>query len=109
MDAATFAGLTIWIDGEQMTPREVEAAVSVRHIPGGNTSYIDLGGVNVQTLSVTIFLQNNAEYTALFSRVGTVGSLNYYGGSFQAILNSLSQTKIFPSGQQYADANFTLL
>jgi hypothetical protein len=90
-------------------PLEVTADVSVRRIPGGNTSYVDVGGVNLQRLSITAHLTSDAQRIALAAKVGTQGSLVYEDGTVTAVLVSMRRSQRYPGDHQFADLEFVIL
>jgi hypothetical protein len=71
---ATFNGASFRIlhGGHQ---RKREAAVSVRHIPGSDMSYVDLGGRMAGGGSYSVYFESYGQYTALLAQIGQQGSL----------------------------------
>lgn len=105
---ATFNGASFRIlhGGHQ---RQREAAVSVRHIPGSDTSYVDLGGQMAGSGSYSVYFENEGEYTGLRNQVGQEGSLTYGDGTFPAILASLTLDTRYPGDHRFGTAEFVLL
>lgn len=85
-----------------------EAAVSVRHVPAGNVTYIDRGGIQAARLSGTVKLDSLADLTSLRALLGTSGTLSYSEGDFAATLLSLSRQRVTPNGVQLVDAEWVL-
>lgn len=102
-DGATFTILR----GQEDRTREAD--VSVRRVPGGDVTVIDLGGVGPERLSVPILLADEAEYQALRAKVGVQGTLVWAEGTHTAILVRLGAGNVYPSGQRQATAEFLLL
>lgn len=66
------------------------ADVNVRHIPGGNISYVDLGGIVARTINLTIYI-TAANLVTLLGKVGASGSLVYIEETVTAILQNISR------------------
>ncbi|HXT34783.1 MAG TPA: hypothetical protein VN837_04320 [Chloroflexota bacterium] len=48
---------------------------NTRHIPGGNTSYIDIGGLTAPVLTTELFFSTSAAFAAFASLIGKTGVL----------------------------------
>jgi hypothetical protein len=105
---ASFGG-AIFRQKAYALPLDVTAEVSVEHIPGGNTSYIDIGGVNVDRLSIAVHLTSDAQRIALAAKVGTQGSLVYEDGTVTAVLVSMRRSRRYPNDHQFADLEFVIV
>ena len=74
MPRATFAGVTfdLLLDGLQDTH---EGMTTVREMPrAGTTAYVDLGGPLLHRRTVTIQVDNEADYLTLAALPGTAGA-----------------------------------
>lgn len=105
--ANTFGGVTLTIRDRSIS-REDGADVSVRHIPGGSTSYVDLGGTTAPTLKMKLFFETFADYLTVAALVNTEDTLVYDDGTFTAVLRGLSLSDRFTYGEVLADASFVL-
>jgi hypothetical protein len=105
---ATFNGASFRIlhGGHQ---RKREAAVSVRHIPGSDMSYVDLGGRMAGGGSYSVYFESYGQYTALLAQIGQQGSLTYHDGTFTAILTSLTLNTRYPGDHRFGTAEFVIL
>lgn len=99
----------IFIQKASSLSLETTADVSVRHIPGGNISYIDLGGNQADKFAITAYFATTAARAAIRAKVGTQGSLVYQDGTVMAILVSMRQNERYPGDQQFADLEFLLV
>jgi hypothetical protein len=106
---ATFGAVAIYMDSKTRPARSYEAAVSVRHIPGGNNAFIDIGGIRPGTLSVTLLFPTEAAFTSLLSLLGTQAALMSDVYSGQAILTRLGRDEVYAAGESTGSAEFVLL
>lgn len=104
---ATFGGLTFVLIATKPGFSQ-QGTVSVRHIPGGNTSYVDVAGRELPSMSGRVHLTTLADFTTLRGLVGTSGTLVYSEGSFAAVLIGVSRDRVMPSGRQIVDVEFVL-
>jgi hypothetical protein len=89
--------------------RSRDSAMTIQHIPGGTTVYIDVGGALNVTLGMQIFLSSAANYIALENFVGRQGTLVYVDGTAACtLLKSLNRKSRLPNGQTFASAEFIL-
>lgn len=85
-----------------------ESATTTRHIPGGNNSYVDLGGQKPRRLPYAIYC-TATEFTNLLARVGQQGTLvTTLDGTSGAVLLNLSRSTTWPDGAKEATAEFEL-
>lgn len=85
-----------------------ESAATVLHIPGGNNSYVQLGGRLPRKLSYLIYC-TAAEFTNLLGQVGQSGTLvTTIDGTSGAVLMSLSRSSTWPDGAKEGTAEFEL-
>ena len=93
------------------TGRDSGADVSERHMPGGATTYIDIGGPTTQRLSLTLFFVLAADYEQLVTQRGQVGTLSFIDGSYTALLVKVQRTtrNLATGGETHATAEFILL
>jgi hypothetical protein len=96
MPRATFAGVTFdfLLNGLQDTH---EGMTTVREVPGGTTSYVDLGGPLLHRRTVTIKVDSEADYLTLAALPGTAaasGSLisTAEGAAQDVVLLSIART-----------------
>jgi hypothetical protein len=98
MPRATFAGITFDLLVDGLDDRH-EGMTTVREIPGsaaagGPVAYVDLGGPLLQRRSVTILVDNEANYLFLGALPGTSGAsgtLTTDEGDQAAVLLSVSR------------------
>lgn len=104
---ASFGGTTFnnLVQGEG---RETAAEISVAHIPGGDTSYIDRGGRTLDRLRIAMYFPTLAGYAALRAKVGTSATLTTTEGSWPATLERLSRSQRTPAGEVMATGEFIL-
>lgn len=90
--------------------REQQAAVSVRQIPGGNTSYIDFMGVQLRKVTLALFFTPASAYDTFEAQVGNTGTLTYVDGTFTAMLTSLKRTdrNLSTTGETHGEATFLI-
>lgn len=87
--------LSVLADG---VPRKTSPDISLRHIPGGATTYIDIGGANLLTIDLSVLFTTGSwaiAYEALEGQPGTlVGAVTDIGGSagsVPVIFNSIQR------------------
>ena len=101
---------TITFDVLATTPGgELAVEVSHMHIPGGSTSYMDIGGVLPETLELACHFATDAVYDTMRAALrGTASAtLAYWGGTYPSVLlTDLRRTFRAPSGHNFADATF---
>lgn len=106
---ASFAGATFRALHRNSTEGSHSAAVSVRHIPGSDTSYVDLGGQTPDEISVNIWFEDGGQYTALRALRGQEGALDLGDGAQQAVLLSVQANDPYSDGRRYGSARFVIL
>jgi hypothetical protein len=106
---ATFNGVSFHYERTAATQRAVAAAVSVRHIPGGDTVYIDVGGRLPRSLTIAVIFDDAANAAAFEGQVGNSGTLVSTPYTGLALLRSVTSGAVQPTGQIYASAEFVLL
>lgn len=85
------------------------SATTVRHIPGGNISYLDHGGLELPTLKGQAQLVSFADLILLQSIQDASGTLTYSEAVYTATLRSCSRTKATGRGDvQFANVEFVL-
>lgn len=82
--------------------RGQEGLVSVRKIPGGDTTYIDLGGRQPLRLTADLFVPTDAALATLESLVATQATLSYTEGTFSAVLLRVQRQR-----REHDGANWT--
>lgn len=83
-----------------------DADVTERHIPGGNSTYVDRAGRKLPRISGTAKLAAFADLTSLRAQLGETGTLVYSEGSFAAVLLRVNRSQSLPSGVQFAEVEF---
>ena len=78
---------------------EQTAAVTVRHIPGGNNAYIDRGGQRPATMSGAAKLDSFAEFTTLRSLVGSECTLTYSEATYTVVLTDVRRRQVLKNAQ----------
>jgi hypothetical protein len=88
--------LIVLADG---VPRKATPEVSVRHIPGGYTSYVDLGGATLPEIDVSARFDVAADALAFEqlqgqagTLVGAVADIGGTGGSVPVVLADVQRT-----------------
>lgn len=74
------------------------AAISVRHCPGGDTTYVDYGGRMAGEWRGLVRLANVAALNSLATKIGVSGTLSLDGSSYTAVLLGLDEVKLAPVG-----------
>lgn len=86
--------------------RNTGSDVSVRHIPGGNVTYIDRGGRHHTVLRLTLYIPDPAELAALEAKANDEDTLTYLEGIATAILENVDSSDYWTDGQQRVTATF---
>ncbi len=92
-------------------PLEVEssAEVSIRHIPGGDNNYIDLGGQLPERVRYQVYTSTQAAWTNLKAKRGITGTLTTTrDGTVTATLISARRLKVWPGGQTEGSLDFVV-
>ena len=107
---SSFAGTTIYVLADGI-PRKSAADVTIRHMPGGNTSYIDIGGRQLQELDLSLYFAAALDAVAFEGLEGTVGTLEVPDGTYTALLMTLQRTTrgLSSTGDTVLTATFMLL
>lgn len=110
---ATFAPTTgatvtfsLLLDGAGL---EATAAVNVRHIPGGNVSYIDNGGQELPTFKCRGKFATFAAMYALMLLAGQTGVLTYSEAVMTVKLRSVSRSRAMGTGVQLANLDLVVV
>lgn len=107
---ASFDGTTIYIlQRDRSLPLDYDSEISVRHIPGGDSSVVDLGGKTLAGLSLPLRFANQAAFDTIAAKRQTQGTLVYDAGTYTAILKRLRQTRYHKDGTNEADAEFVII
>ena len=106
----SFNGITLIITKDGV-PRKTTADVSIRHMPGGAYTYIDIGGATLPRLDLACFFRLAVDALAFEAQLGNVGTLVCMDGTFTALLLSLSRTArgLSAAGETILTAEFVLL
>jgi DNA circularisation protein N-terminus len=108
MATGTFNGVSFEVLQDPMT-RSGGIEVTERHIPGGDTSYIDYAGKTLEHVHVTAYCANTATYANLRAARGVSGTFVYVDGSLSAMLLSADRTLLNPGGDSEVALEFILL
>jgi hypothetical protein len=85
------------------------SALSVRHVPGGNVTYLDDGGLEAPTLQCRVKLSAFTDLVALQALQGQSGTLSYGEASYTAVLRSCRRTRVMGvNDQHFAACDFVL-
>lgn len=103
--ADSWSGVGITMLTQPLTRRQ-GADVNIRHIPGGNVSYIDRAGQTARTISVSLLFATYNAYSAFEATVNNQSTLVYVDGGFTATLISCTQNRRYPDGHIEASAEF---
>ena len=106
---ATFGGATFRALARTNTERSGRSAVSVRHIPGSDTSIVDLGGRLAGEMRVPVMFESDGEFQALRALRGTQASLDIGNGAVQAILVDVRASQEHVNLQWFGTAEFVIV
>ena len=106
---ATFGSATFTALARTSTRRSDQAAVSVRHIPGSDTSVIDLGGHRAAQVSVPVLFESAGDYAAMRALRGSQALLDIGEGSQQAVLVSVDASREHVNLPYFGTAEFVIL
>lgn len=93
MPRATFGPVTFDLLVQGLSDRH-EGHTTVREVPGGDHAYVDLGGPRLARRTVSVLLDNEAQYLALAALPGTAGAsgtLSTEEGDVPAVLLSVER------------------
>ena len=109
--ATSFNGVTTFLVLADGVPRTSVADVSVRHMPGGSTTYVDIGGAQLKRLDLSLLFLLATDAISFEAQLGQVGTLVYADGTYQALLLTLSRTSrgLSTAGDTVMQAEFLLL
>lgn len=87
-----------------------EAQVSVRHIPGGDTNYIDIAGKQATYIRGRGKFNSFADFVAMRDNVGISGTLAYTESTYTVYLTRVSRQKVDGrgSGVHITDIEFVV-
>lgn len=83
-----------------------QANMSVRQVPGGNVSVVDIGGVGVVEIKCGLLFPHLVQYQMVEALVGQADYLIYWTESIYVVLKSISRVGHFLSGEVEAQAEF---
>lgn len=87
--AQSFAGVPIFILADDV-PRIVTPEISIRHIPSGDTTYVDYCGQQLKQITYTLLFPLGSDFIAFEALGGTVGALvTDFDGTFTAMLGPM--------------------
>jgi len=90
-------------------PRDQPSDVALHPIPGGNVTYIDLGGQRPQQNRIGILCLTDAEFVALESVVNQQGTLEMrLDGTWTAVLRGTHRVKRWASGEVEAELDLIM-
>ncbi len=106
--ADSFIGTALNILWNPSISEDYSADVSIRHIPGGNTSYIDSAGQTPRQITLSLRWDTYANHASFAALRGSYGTLVYINGtvSISALLLSYSLGSYLPGGKILAQAVF---
>ena len=92
-------------------PRKSQPDVSTRHIPGGNATYVDIGGQNLRVLDLAILFLVATDGVAFEAQQGVTGTLITADGTYTALLTSIQRTTraLSTTGDSVLQCEFILL
>lgn len=110
MSASTFNGTTITVLADGV-PRKYAADVSVRHMPGGSISYVDIGGQTLRVLDLSVLFTSGSDALAFEAQVGVVASLVVFDGTYTALLSSIQRVSrgVNTSGPTVLNVEFYII
>lgn len=87
-----------------------EAEVSIRHIPGGDADFIDVGGRKTGTYAAECFFADSGAFGSMVGQVGSRGTFNDGHDSYEAVLTKVTRKKAFGSAPfHFATAEFIVI
>jgi hypothetical protein len=90
--------------------RSRDAEIAVRHVPGGEVVFVDVGGLQPRRWDLELLHATPADYDALEDLVGQRGTFVWAEGSFDALLlGPVAQTRVYPGGQSESRVSFLRL
>jgi hypothetical protein len=97
----TVAGVPLDFDTlADKTPRDQPSDVNLHPIPGGNVTFVDLGGQRPQQNKIGILCLTDAEFAALEAVVNSTGTLEMQlDGVWSAVLRGTHRVKRWASGE----------
>ncbi len=101
----TTVTFTVLLGGEA---RRASAEVSIEHIPGGDVTVIDTGGALPWEATLQVLLSSSSDYMNLESLRGQKGFLTFIDGTAEAVLLRVQRTRLWPSGETEATAEFVV-
>lgn len=110
MAQASFNGVNIFVLADDV-PRTLQADISIRHIPGGNVSYIDNAGPQLRQINYTLLFQLGSDMLAFEGQLGNVGLLSTFDGDFNALLLTMRRVAhgAQAGGECVAQCTFALM
>jgi hypothetical protein len=108
MASGTFNGVSFDVLDAPIT-RSAGTEVTERHIPGGDTSYLDYAGKSAEHVHVTAYCANTATEANLRAARGVSGTFSYVDGALAALLLSAERTLLYPTGESEVALEFILL
>lgn len=109
MATANFDGVDFEIESRPVSG-SAAALVSVRHVPGGNEVYVDLGGQLPRRRRFRVYTEDVATFEALEAKRGVQGTLTTTAfGTHTAILEQVDWDVQEWSGECNGYAEFVLL
>jgi hypothetical protein len=108
--ASSFNGvaMTVLADG---VPRKYAGDINVRHMPGSDISYVDVGGQTLRVLDLSVLFTSGAAALAFEAQVGVSGSLVIFDGTYNALLSSIQRVSrgVNTNGPTVLNLEFYLL
>lgn len=108
--ATSFNGITIFVLADDV-PRTLQADISIRHIPGGATSYVDVGGPQLRQIVYSLLFETGTDLLNFEAQLGQNGTLSTFDGTYQAILLNMRRTAhgAMAGGEAVAQCTFALV
>lgn len=100
--------LLVTADG---VPKKFAADISVRKMPGGSVTYIDIGGPTLRELSLSVLFLTGSAALAFEPAVGQVGTLTVFDGTYTALCRDMQRISrgVAVSGPTVLTVEFLLL
>lgn len=99
--AESFGGIAfkVLVTGGQFPLPVAKANVNVRHIPGGNINYVDIGGLDIKRVNPNVTIASMSAYASLYALLGTTGTLIYDGVTYSgAIFSDIGSPMFYEGG-----------
>lgn len=99
--AESFGGISfkVLVTGGLFPIPTAKANINVRHIPGGNINYVDIGGLDIKRVNPNVTIDSMTDFAALYALLGTTGTLIYNSVTYAgAIFSDIGSPNLYEGG-----------